>query len=106
MPVWLLAVKAGAMATPEVPAMAVTVNEPLKLPLAPLAGAAKVTIAPLTGLLFESLTLAWSGVAKAVPTVALCGVPAVALTEIVTGATFVRLNRALDAPFMTLATTR
>ena len=101
-----MAVKAGAVAMPVVEVRAVTVAEPLKVPLAPLVGAAKVTVAPLTGLLFESLTVACNAVAKAVPSVALCGVPPVALMKMVTGAVFVRLNVALDVPLATVATTR
>ncbi len=93
------------MAIPVVPVMAVTVAEPLKVPLAPPAGAAKVTVTPLWGLLFESFTVACRGVAKVAPTVALCGVPPVALTEIVTGVVLVRLNKALEAPFAMVATT-
>ena len=69
--------KVGAVATPLL--LVVTVEEPLKVPLAPLEGAVKVTDAPLTGLLFVSRTLACSAVAKAAPTAALCGVPAVAV---------------------------
>ena len=101
-----MAVNVGEVAIPFVPVTAVMVTDPANVPLAPLVGAAKVTVAPLTGLLFESLTVACRGVAKAVPTVALCGVPPVALTEIVTGAVFVRLKGALDAPFGTVASTR
>ena len=100
-----MAVKAGAVAMPVVEVRAVTVAEPLKVPLAPLVGAAKVTVAPLTGLLFESFTVACSAVAKAAPFVALCGVPPVAVTETVTGAMLVRLNTAPDVPFGTVATT-
>jgi len=84
----------------------VTVTDPPNVPLAPLVGAAKVTVAPLTGLLFESLTVAWSAVAKAVPMAALCGVPPVALMERTAGAVFVRLNDALLVAPATLATTR
>ena len=101
-----MAVKVGAVAIPVVPVNAVTVTAPPKVPLAPPVGAAKVTVAPLTGLLFESFTVACRGVANAVPTVAFCGVPPVALMEIVAGAVFVRLNVALDVPFGTEATTR
>jgi hypothetical protein len=54
------------------------VTPPAKVPLAPLDGAVNVTVTPLTGLLNESFTVACSCVAKAVFTVALCGVPAVA----------------------------
>src|SRR2546421_11973457 len=50
----------------------------LKVPLAPLPGAAKVTLAPDTGLPKASLTVTTSGAAKAVVTVALWGVPDVA----------------------------
>jgi hypothetical protein len=51
----------------------------LNTPDAPEPGAVNVTFAPLTGLLSESLTVACSCVANAVPTVAVCGVPAVAV---------------------------
>ena len=54
---------------------------PAKVPLAPLAGAVKVTVAPDTGLLKASITVTARFVAKAVLTVAVCGVPAVAATE-------------------------
>ena len=101
-----MAVKAGATAMPVVEVRTVTVAEPLKVPPAPLAGAVKVTVAPLTGLLFESFTVACSAVAKAAPVVALCGVPPVALMEMVTGAVFVRLKGAADAPLGTVANTR
>jgi hypothetical protein len=74
-----LAVNAGAVATPLPFVTAVAVNDPLNAPLAPLAGAVNVTVTPLTGLLLESFTVACSAVAKFVLTVALCGVPAVAL---------------------------
>ena len=60
--------------------VAVAVADPLKAALAPEEGAVKVTIAPLTGLLLASLTVACNAVANAVFTVALCGVPAVAIT--------------------------
>ena len=101
-----MAVKAGAVAIPVDPVTAVTVADPLNVPLAPPAGAVKVTAAPLTGLLFESFTVACRPVAKAVPVAALCGVPPVALMEMVTGAVFVRLKGAADAPLGTVATTR
>jgi len=101
-----LAVNVGAVAIPVVPVTALAVADPLNVPLAPLVGAAKVTVAPLTGLLFESFTVACRAAANAVPTVALCGVPPVAPMEIVTGAVFVRLKDALDAPFGTVAVTR
>ncbi len=53
-----MAVNAGAMAMPVALVVAVTVAAPPNVPLAPLAGAAKVTVAPLTGLLLESFTVA------------------------------------------------
>lgn len=72
------AVKTAAVAIPD--AFVVAVFTPLaKAPLAPLAGAVKVTVTPLTGLLNESFTVACSWVANAVLTAALCGVPAVAV---------------------------
>ena len=52
---------------------------PANVPLAPFPGAANVTVAPLTPLPKESFTVACSCVANAVLTVALCGVPAVAV---------------------------
>src|SRR5215472_10066472 len=73
----VLAVNTAAVATPEAFVVAV-VTPPANAPLAPLPGAAKVTVAPLTGLLRESLTVACSCTAKPELTVALCGVPAVA----------------------------
>jgi hypothetical protein len=73
----LLAVKTADVATPWALVVAV-VSPPANVPLAPLAGAVKVTATPLTGLLEASLTVACSCVANAVFTVALCGVPAVA----------------------------
>src|SRR5882724_5980889 len=71
------AVNIAAVAMPAAFVVAV-VTPPPKVPLAPLEGAANVTVVPLTGLLNESLTVACSCVANAVPTIALCGVPAVA----------------------------
>jgi hypothetical protein len=53
---------------------------PANVPLAPpLNGAVKVTTAPLTGLLPASVTVTCNAVANGWPTVALCGVPAVAV---------------------------
>src|SRR5258708_5995444 len=57
----------------------VTDVDPLKLPLAPLAGAVKFTITPLTGLPPASFTRARNATANAVFTGALWGVPAVAV---------------------------
>ena len=65
----LFAVNVGAVATPL--AFVVTVAEPVNVPLAPDAGAAKVTLAPLTGLLLASFTVACSAVRNVAPMVAL-----------------------------------
>src|SRR5258708_3489738 len=76
-PTVLLAVKIAAVATPCALVVAVF-TPPANVPLAPLAGAVKVTITPLTGLFAASFTVACKAVANAVLMVALCGVPAVA----------------------------
>ena len=74
----LFAAKIAAVAIPC--AFVVAVFTPLaNVPPAPLAGAAKVTVMPLTGLIVESFAVACSCAANAVLTVALCGVPAVAV---------------------------
>ena len=70
--------KTAAVATPDAFVVAVF-TPPAKVPLAPLEGAANVTVAPLTGLLKGSFTVACSCVVKPVPTVVFCGVPAVAV---------------------------
>jgi len=49
------------------------------MPLAPEAGAVNVTVTPLTGDP-PAITVAVSGVAKAVSSAVLCGVPPVAVT--------------------------
>ena len=74
-----MAVNVGAVATPE--ELVLTVALPEYVPLAPEPGAMKVTEMPLVGFPNESLTVACSGVANAVLTAALCGVPAVAVME-------------------------
>jgi hypothetical protein len=68
----------------------VVLTPPTNVPLAPLFGAANVTVAPLTGLLKESFTVACSCVPKAVLTGALCGVPAVAVILAAGPARFVK----------------
>lgn len=73
----LFAVKTAAMATPEALVVAV-LTPPAKVPLAPLPGAANVTVTPLTGLPPESFTVACNCVGKAELMLALCGVPNVA----------------------------
>jgi hypothetical protein len=81
-PVVPLAVKVEAVAMPELSVVAeVTFVLFANFPLAPLTGAVKVTVAPETGLLFESFNIACRAVVKGVPIAALCGVPAVAAIE-------------------------
>src|ERR1043165_4333046 len=62
-----------------------------KLPVAPVVGSVNVTVLPETGLLYRSRTVATSGVAKEVPTVARWLLPDT-LTEAGTSAVFVRWN--------------
>jgi hypothetical protein len=88
-----LAVKVDDVATPEL--FVVAVLPPAKLPLAPLPGAANVTVTPLTGLPPASFTATASGFANAVLITALCGVPLVAVIE--AGAPAVLLNEKLAA---------
>ena len=71
---------AADVATPEEFVVAVF-TPPANVPEAPLLGTVNVTVAPLTALLFESFTVAISALVKAVLTVALCGVPPVAVIE-------------------------
>lgn len=68
------------VATPDafVDAVAVALP-PANVPLAPVEGAVKVTVAPDTPLPFVSFTVACSVAANAVLTVVVCGVPAVAV---------------------------
>ena len=75
-PAVAFAVNTAEVATPLVFVVAVF-TPPAKVPLAPLPGAVNVTTTPLTRLFAASRTVACSGVANAVLTVALCGVPAV-----------------------------
>jgi hypothetical protein len=99
-----LAVKIGAVATPLATVFTVTdVTDPGKVPLAPLAGAANVTAAPLTGLFRESLTVAWSCVAKAELMAVLCGVPTLAvMLDAVPPVPLAALNAATAAPQLSL----
>jgi hypothetical protein len=61
-----------------------------------VAGAVKVTATPLTGLPKLSVTVATSGLAKAVLITALCGVPLVAASDAGGPAKFVRMKLADD----------
>jgi hypothetical protein len=78
-----LAVNTAEVATPELLVTAV-VTPPANVPLAPLAGAANVTVTPPTGLPPESRTVATRGAANAVLIGALCGVPLVAVIDAAT----------------------
>jgi hypothetical protein len=73
-------VNAAEVATPEAFVVAVF-TPPANVPLAPLPGAANVTVTPLTGLPPASFTVATSGDPYAALIVALCGVPPVAVIE-------------------------
>jgi hypothetical protein len=76
-----LATNIGAAARPFASLVDVTVRRlPGNVPLAPEAGAVKVTTTPATAFPVESLTLATIFAAKAVLTCALWGVPAAAVT--------------------------
>jgi hypothetical protein len=75
-----LAVKVVAVATPEVLVVVVYVAVAFaNVPLAPEAGAVKVTLTPGTGLPARLITVAANAVAKGVLRAVLCGVPAVAV---------------------------
>jgi hypothetical protein len=63
-----LAVKTAETAMPLALVIAVF-TPPAKVPPAPEPGALNVTVRPLTGLPFESFTIAAKGAAKAVPMV-------------------------------------
>jgi hypothetical protein len=85
-------VKIAEVATPEALVTAVF-TPPAKVPLAPLKGAANVTVTPLKGLPPASFTVACKGLAKAVLIGALCGVPPVAAMD--AGAPTVLVNAKL-----------
>jgi hypothetical protein len=72
------AVGIGEVATPFASLTAVTLGTPPKLAEAPVAGAVKVTVTPLTGVPTALVTVAESGAAKAVPCTVLCPVPPLA----------------------------
>ena len=90
----LLAVKIAEVATPLAFVTAVF-TPPANVPLAPVcAGAVNVTVTPESGLLLASFTVACSAVANAVPIVALCGVPPVAVIVAAAPALLVRAKLA------------
>ena len=100
-----LAVNAADVATPEAFVVAVFAP-PANVPEAPLLGAANVTDTPLTPPPLEFFTVTTSGFAKAVPTVAVCGVPLVAVIELApAAASLVRRKRAVPDTPDTLAAT-
>jgi hypothetical protein len=96
-------VNVAEVATPLAFVVAV-LTPPAKVPLAPLAGAVKVTTTPLTGLFPASVTAAIRAAANAVLIVALCGVPLVAVTLAAGPAVLVKAKFADVAP-VALATT-
>ena len=102
-PAVAFAVNVADVATPLAFVVAV-LTPPANVPLAPLVGGVNVTSTPFTGLLKESLTVACSCAANAVLTLALCGVPAVAVTVAGGPAKLVREKFAEVAP-VALATT-
>ncbi len=73
-----MAENTAEVATP-LPLVTAVLTPPENAPLAPLPGAAKVTVTPLSGLVPASVTVACNCDAKAVLTAALCGVPPVAV---------------------------
>jgi hypothetical protein len=75
-----LAVNTGDVACPEAFVVAVFMP-PANVPPAPLAGVLKVTVAPLTGLLDESVTVAIRALLNEVLMVALCPNPLVAVMK-------------------------
>jgi hypothetical protein len=94
---------AAEVATPLALVFAV-VTPPANVPLGPVAGTSKVTSAPLTGDPF-AVTVATSGAANAALTVALCGVPLVAVIDITAPVMFVKLKLAGVATPVTEAVT-
>src|SRR5579871_2320369 len=99
----LLAVNAGAVASPLAFVTTVAVADPLKEALAPVVGAANVTVIPLRRLFAASFTTACNGVPTAALIVPLCGVPAVAAILAGAPARFVKLKAALVATPVVLA---
>jgi hypothetical protein len=100
-------VNTGEVATPLALVVAVVVFVLLsaKVPLAPLAGAVKVTTTPLTGCDPLSRTVATRGAENADSTVAVCGVPLVAVIVAGTAAALVRLKFAgVETPLTDAAT--
>jgi hypothetical protein len=74
------------------------------VPLAPVAGTPNVTVAPLTGVPFD-VTVTTSGAANAAFTVALCGVPLVAVIDTTAPVMFVSVKSAAAVTPATVAVT-
>jgi hypothetical protein len=96
-PATAFAVKTAAVATPLVLVVAVLIP-PANVPLAPDPGAMNVTPTPPTGLPKPSATVASNCVGNAVPTVVLCGVPAVAVILAGLPTVFVRIYATTPVP--------
>ena len=101
----MFAVNVGAVATPLLFVVAVAVADPPNAALAPLLGAVNVTVAPLTGLLLASFTVACRADGNAVLMVTLCGVPELAAMLAGGPATLVKLKLAGVVAPATLAVT-
>jgi hypothetical protein len=97
-PAIVFAVNAGARATPDAFVTVLYVRLPSNVPLAPLDGAVKVTAAFATALLFPSTTCTCNPAAKLVFTIALCGVPPVAVIAPAAPAVFVSRKFPAVAP--------
>jgi len=95
------AVKSADVATPLALVVAIVLFEAVSanIPLAPVAGAVKVTTAPLTGFWPPSTTLATKGDENGVFTMTPCELPLVAAIDAGAPVVFVRLNLAgVDTP--------
>lgn len=89
--------KIDDVATPLALVVSVSVAVPFaNVPLAPAAGAVKVTEAPVTGYWFASTTVTTNGAAKAVLTVASCRDPLVAVMDAAGPDEFVRLKLTVE----------
>ncbi len=97
--------KAGEVARPEAFVFTVTVVEPANVPLAPEAGAVKVTLAPETKLPPASFTVATNGLLNAWLTCALWPLPDIAVMVAGAPTVFVRVKEAAVVTPLTFAVT-
>jgi hypothetical protein len=97
-------VKGADVATPLALVVAVF-TPPANVTLAPVAGGSNVTSAPLTGFWLRSTTVTTNGAANGVLTVALCGVPRVAVIDTTGPVMFARLKLAAVVTPVTVAVT-